>query len=81
MLATLALSGWQLVIGSIPIFIVMPFIEGVQMPDVSREAWAAGAYLTFIALVMCYFVWFKIVSLESANRASISTLWCRPSVW
>ncbi len=73
-LPTLALSGWQLVIGSIPIFIVMPFVDGVHIPNVSAQAWAAGAYLTFIALVVCYFLWFKIVSLMSANRASISAL-------
>lgn len=73
-LATLALSGWQLVLGSIPIFIVMPFIEGVHFPDVSAEAWAAGAYLTFVALVLCYFLWFKIISLMPVNRASIGTM-------
>jgi drug/metabolite transporter (DMT)-like permease len=73
-LPTLALSGWQLVIGSIPIFMLMPFIDGVHVPNVSAQAWAAGAYLTFIALVICYFLWFKIVSLMSANRASISAL-------
>lgn len=73
-LPTLALSGWQLVIGSVPIFIVMPFIDGVRVPNVSAQAWAAGAYLTFVALVVCYFLWFKIVSLMSANRASISAL-------
>ena len=73
-LSTLALSGWQLLIGSIPIFIVMPFVDGLQFPNVSAQAWAAGAYLTFIALVICYFLWFKIVSLMSANRASISAL-------
>ena len=71
-LSTLALSGWQLVIGSVPIFIAMPFIEGLQVPTVSREAWLAGAYLTFIALVICYFLWFKILSLMPASRASIS---------
>ena len=73
-LPTLALSGWQLVIGSMPMFVVMPFVEGVQFPNVSGQAWAAGAYLTFVALVVCYYVWFKIVSLMSANRASISAL-------
>jgi drug/metabolite transporter (DMT)-like permease len=73
-LSTLALSGWQLVIGCVPIFIVMPFIEGVRFPDVSGRAWAAGAYLTFVALVICYVLWFKIVSLMRADRASISAL-------
>jgi drug/metabolite transporter (DMT)-like permease len=73
-LSILAFTGWQLVIGDIPILLIMPFIEGFVLPDVSARAWAAGAYITVIALVLCYFVWFKIVSLMPASKASISTL-------
>jgi drug/metabolite transporter (DMT)-like permease len=73
-LSIFASTGWQLILGSIPIFLLMPFIDGVRIPDVSAEAWFAGLYLTFVALVFCYFVWFKMVSLMSASRASISAL-------
>jgi drug/metabolite transporter (DMT)-like permease len=73
-LSILAFTGWQLVVGDIPILLVMPFMEGFVVPHVSPQAWAAGAYITAIALVLCYFVWFKIVSLMPASRASISTL-------
>jgi drug/metabolite transporter (DMT)-like permease len=73
-LPILAFSGWQLVLGSLPILFVMPMIEGVVFPKVSVQAWAAGAYITVVALVLCYFLWFKIVSLLPASRASISTL-------
>jgi drug/metabolite transporter (DMT)-like permease len=73
-LPTLASTGWQLILGSVPIFIVMPFVDGVHIPDVSGAAWAAGAYLTIVALVLCYFAWFKLVSLLPAGRASISSL-------
>jgi drug/metabolite transporter (DMT)-like permease len=73
-LPTLASTGWQLVLGSLPIFVVMPFVDGVHLPDVSSRAWVAGAYLTMVALVLCYFVWFKLVSLLPAGKASISSL-------
>jgi drug/metabolite transporter (DMT)-like permease len=73
-LPILAFTAWQLILGSAPILFLMPIIEGVIVPDVSIEAWAAGAYITVVALVLCYFLWFKIVSLMPASRASISTL-------
>jgi drug/metabolite transporter (DMT)-like permease len=73
-LSTMALTGWQLVIGSIPILLLAPIIEGLAFPQVSGRAWAAGVYITIVALVVCYFLWFKIVSLLPASRASISML-------
>jgi drug/metabolite transporter (DMT)-like permease len=72
-LPILTVSGWQLIIGCIPILVTMPLVDGFQFPDVSGRAWAAGAYLTFIALVVCYYLWFKIVSIMPVNRASISS--------
>lgn len=73
-LSIFASTGWQLLLGSIPIFIMMPFMDGVRIPQVSGQAWAAAFYLTFVALVLCYYLWFKIVSLLPVNRASISSL-------
>jgi drug/metabolite transporter (DMT)-like permease len=72
-LPILTVSGWQLIIGCIPILVTMPLVDGFQVPDVSGRAWAAGAYLTFIAVVVCYYLWFKIVSIMPVNRASISS--------
>lgn len=73
-LPTLALTGWQLVLGSVPILLLAPVIEGFAFPAVSARAWVAGVYITIVALVICYFLWFKIVSLMPASRASISML-------
>lgn len=73
-LSTLARTGWQLVLGSIPIALLAPVIEGLSIPDVDARAWISAIYITIIALVLCYFLWFKIVSLLPASRASISTL-------
>ena len=73
-LSTLASTGWQLVLGSVPIALLAPFIEDVHVPQASGRAWAAAVYITFVGLVLCFFLWFKIVSLTSASSASISTL-------
>lgn len=71
---TLALAGWQLLIGAIPIFLALPFVEGFHVPDASMTAWLATAYLVFVALVFAYFAWFKIVSLFPATIAGLGTL-------
>jgi drug/metabolite transporter (DMT)-like permease len=73
-LSTLGLTGWQLVLGSLPILALAPVIEGVHFPQVSERAWLSGVYVTVVALVICYFLWFKIVSLMPAGKASVSTL-------
>jgi drug/metabolite transporter (DMT)-like permease len=71
---TLALAGWQLALGTIPMFVILPFAEGIIFPQASAAAWAAAAYTTVVALVFAYFAWFKIVSLFPANIAGIGTL-------
>lgn len=67
-------TGWQLVFGSIPIIILTPFVEPVLWRPVSGEAWLGAAYLTFIAVVIGYFSWYKIVSLLPTAVAALGTL-------
>jgi drug/metabolite transporter (DMT)-like permease len=73
-LSTLASTGWQLVLGSLPIALLAPVMEDVHFPQASGRAWAAAVYITLVGLVLCFFLWFKLVSLTSASRASISAL-------
>jgi drug/metabolite transporter (DMT)-like permease len=73
-LPTVALAGWQLILGGLPMVAMVPLVEGVHWPEISGLAWAATAYTTFIALVFCYFAWFQIVRLMPINIASISSL-------
>ncbi len=73
-LPTVALAGWQLLIGALPMVAMVPILEGVHWPQISPLAWAATAYTTFVALVFCYFAWFQIVRLMPVNVASISSL-------
>jgi len=71
----LALAGWQLVIGGIPIVAVWAVLE--PSPDFSRLTplgLAALAYVVFVALVFCFSSYIRLVSLLPANIAAISTL-------
>jgi len=73
-ISMLALAGWQLLIGSLPIIVAIPVVEGWHMPQASLTAWLCTLYLVIVALVFAYFAWFKIVSLFPANVAAIGTL-------
>lgn len=71
---SLAVAGWQLALGALPMFAVLPFVDGVHVPSASAAAWAAATYTTVVALVFAYFAWFKIVTLFPASIAGIGTL-------
>ncbi|HEX9464965.1 MAG TPA: DMT family transporter [Alphaproteobacteria bacterium] len=73
-LTTVALAGWQLTLGALPMMVMIPLLEGWHPPAVSVAAWLSLTYTTFVALVLCWYLWFKIVSLMPMNIASISTL-------
>lgn len=71
----LALSGWQLVIGGVPIVVAWLILE--PEPDLSRVTplgLAALAYVVFVALVFCFSSYIRLVSILPANIAAISTL-------
>lgn len=70
-----ALSGWQLLLGGIPVLIGWWFLEDV--PDFTALSAQALVGLTFaigVAMVFAHTAYFKLVSLVPANVAAISTL-------
>lgn len=73
-LNAMALAGWQLAIGAVPMLVMVPVVEPLRMPAASAGAWLALAYTTFVALVFCYAAWFKVVRLLPMTVASISVL-------
>jgi drug/metabolite transporter (DMT)-like permease len=73
-LNAMALAGWQLTIGAVPMLVMVPVFEPLRIPDVSATAWLMWAYTTFPALVFCYAAWFQVVKLMPVNVASISVL-------
>jgi len=73
-LPMLASTGWQLVLASIPVFLVWPLAEPVRWPEASAAAWLAAGYVTFVALIVGYISWFTLVKILPSHVASLSTL-------
>lgn len=73
-LHAMALAGWQLALGALPMLAMVPLTEPLRWPAVSGTAWLAFAYTTFLSLVFCYAAWFQVVRLMPMNIAAISVL-------
>jgi len=73
-ISTIAVTGWQVLLGAVPMLIIAPLVEGFHIPHASSSAWLASFYTTFFGLVFGYFAWFKVVRLIPVHIASISTL-------
>lgn len=69
-----ALAGWQLLIGLVPISLIAAASEPFVLHRASVEATLAGLYVLFVAMVMGYALWFRVVQVMPATVASISTL-------
>jgi drug/metabolite transporter (DMT)-like permease len=73
-LPMLASTGWQLVLASIPLFLIWPIMEPVRWPEASAAAWLSAGYVTFVALIVGYISWFTLVKILPSHVASLSTL-------
>jgi drug/metabolite transporter (DMT)-like permease len=78
-LGTMALTGWQLVLGGVPILLATALIE--PAPDLSRLTWrgtAATLYAALVGLTFCFAAYNKIVLMLPAGVAAISILLIPP---
>jgi drug/metabolite transporter (DMT)-like permease len=74
-MSVMALTGWQQLIGGIPIVIGWWILEPV--PDIAAIGWPALAglgYAVFVAMVFCHTAYFKLVSLLPAHVAAMGVL-------
>ena len=74
-IGAIALSGWMMVIGGLPILVF--WLVTVAPPDLSRldgTGLLALGYVIFVALVFCFTAFLRIVTLLPAGIAAISTL-------
>jgi drug/metabolite transporter (DMT)-like permease len=70
-----ALTGWQLLLGGVPIVIGWWFLEPV--PDLAALSLPAAlglAYAVFVAMIFCHTAFFKLLSVLPAHVAAISVL-------
>ncbi|MGH6900665.1 MAG: DMT family transporter, partial [Geminicoccaceae bacterium] len=73
--AVTALTGWQQLLGGVPIVIGWWLLEPV--PDLAALSLPAAlglAYVIFVAMIFCHTAYFKLVSLLPAHVAAISVL-------
>jgi drug/metabolite transporter (DMT)-like permease len=73
-LPTISFTGWQLLLGGLPMIIGASLLEAGKLAPLSWQALAALAYNMVVASVLCYWVWFKIVSRASATASALGTL-------
>ena len=69
------LTGWQLVLGGIPVAIgAMVFDRNFDPSAVSGKAWLATTYAVIVATLFCHWAWFKLVNRFPAVAISIGSL-------
>lgn len=70
----IAVAGWQLLIGALPILLVAVMSEPYRLGQASDTALWALLYTLLLPLIFCYYAWYKVVSLFPASIASIGTV-------
>ena len=74
-LGTAALSGWQIVLGGIPV--LLGWVVAGRPETLLTASWPALAgalYAMLIPMIYCYWAWFRVVAIFPASLASIGTL-------
>jgi len=72
---TTLLTGWQLVMGSIPVIIGALIMDPVtSILQLSLKGIMAMAYMILLPMIFCYWAWFRVVSILPATLAAICTL-------
>ncbi len=73
-LPTTSFTAWQLLLGGVPIVVGACLLDTHKPVPLSWQASVALAYNIVVAFIICYWVWFKIVSRASAMASSLGTL-------
>lgn len=73
-IGVVALSGWQILLGILPIAVVWIASGEFAYRQAGATVWWATAYLILVALVFSYFAWFSVVKIFPAGIAAIGTL-------
>ena len=69
------LTGWQLILGGIPIVVGMLVFEaGIEYPTLTSRGWLALAYSAVVPMIVCHFIWYTLVGMLPTAVAAISTL-------
>lgn len=73
-LPTTSFTGWNLLLGGIPLGIGALLIEPSQWRPIGPSAMVGLVYNMIVAFIICHWIWFKIVSLAPAGVSALGTL-------
>ena len=79
-MSTAALTGWQVVLGGIPIALGAALRTAIGdgassgLATASTAAILGTAYATFVGVIFCHWAWFRLVAILPAAVAAIGTL-------
>jgi len=73
-LASTSFTGWQLLLGGVPIIAGALLFDSGRLHALSWHAMLALAYNMIVAFILCHWIWFEIVSRASATVSSLGTL-------
>lgn len=73
-LPRIALTGWQVSLGCIPLLVVGLLFEHPNFATLPLIGWSALAYTSLISMGLCYLLWFAAVRRLPASSAAIGTL-------
>ena len=74
-MSTAVLTGWQILIGGIPVALAALWFDGGFEPGrVSLVGWLSTLFAASLPTLFCQWAWFKIVDIFPAGVAAISTL-------
>jgi drug/metabolite transporter (DMT)-like permease len=70
----LALAGWQVALGTLPIVVIALFAEPFVYHRASWPVIGASIYLVTYALAFCYYAWFQAVRIFPTHISAIGSL-------
>jgi drug/metabolite transporter (DMT)-like permease len=73
-LPTTSFTGWQLLLGGLPIVLGALLFDGGKLQPLSWQATVALAYNMIVAFILCHWIWFEVVRRASATVSSLGTL-------
>jgi drug/metabolite transporter (DMT)-like permease len=73
-LGAMALTGWQLILGGLPIFVATLVLPVLSLENVTWRGWAGTLYAAFVGLTFCFAAYNKLVLMLPAGIAAISAL-------
>ncbi|MEO6829714.1 MAG: DMT family transporter [Acidobacteriaceae bacterium] len=73
-LPRMALTGWQVLLGCLPLLVVGLLFEHPNFAALPLIGWATLAYTALISMGLCYILWFAAVRRLRASTAAIGTL-------